>query len=102
MPKRTTLTAEQKNELCAYALDKSTISRILKTSEERLGNGISNSKTKRHRAVTYPELDLALKEFVLIYQHRTVLTDALLVKKVKNQNGIRLQQLQEEAVSADM
>ncbi|CAG8586978.1 623_t:CDS:2, partial [Dentiscutata heterogama] len=131
MPKRTTLTEEQKNELCTYAcwglrVDESTISRILKTSEEQLGNGISNFKTKHHRAVIYPELDLALKEFVLIYQHRTVLTDALLVKKAKvladsleipqgtlnfssswlykfkNRNGIRLQQLQGEATSANM
>ncbi|CAG8715150.1 18307_t:CDS:2, partial [Racocetra persica] len=147
MPKRITLTEEQKSELCAFArvnkknrsqyidwienkwslrVDESTISRILKISEERLDNGISNSKTKRHRAVTYPELDLALKEFMLIYQHRTVLTDALLVEKAKvladglrisqgtlnfspgwlykfkNQNGIRLRQLQGEAASADM
>ncbi|CAG8693736.1 936_t:CDS:1, partial [Dentiscutata heterogama] len=42
-------------------VDESTISCILKTSEERFDNGISNSKTKRHRAVIYPELDLALK-----------------------------------------
>src|SRR6185437_11764994 len=147
MPKRTTLTEEQKSELCVFArvnkknrsqyvdwienkwglrVDESTISRILKTSEERLDNGISNFKTKRHRAVTYPELDLTLKEFVLIYQHRTVLTDALLVEKAKvladglgipqgtlnfspgwlykfkNRNGIRLRQLQGEAASADM
>ncbi|CAG8822363.1 2124_t:CDS:2, partial [Dentiscutata erythropus] len=37
----------------------------------------------RHRTTTYPELDLALKEFVLIYQHQTVLSDALLIEKAK-------------------
>ncbi|CAG8558101.1 2425_t:CDS:2 [Racocetra persica] len=133
MPKRTTLTEEQKSELCAFArinkknqsqyvdwienkwglrVDESTISHILKTSEERLDNGISNSKTKRHRAVTYPELDLALKEFVLIYQHRTVFTrrksEGTLnfspgwLYKFKNRNGIRLRQLQGKAASANI
>ena len=145
MPKRITLTDSQKYEICAYArdhskqprsfyvdwiekkwglkVDESTISRILNTANERLDNEPSNSKTKRHRTVTYPELDLALKEFVLIYQHRTVLTDNLLVEKAKaladglgipqdalnfssgwlykfkNQNGIRLRQLQGEVAS---
>ena len=146
MSKRTTLTDEQKRKLCIYArdnkrtrtqyidwienqwglrVDESTVSRILKASEERLGNEIINPNTKRHRTTTYPELDLALKEFVLIYRHRTILSDALLIEKAKelangfgipqgalnfspgwlykfkNRNGIRLRQLQGEAASAD-
>ncbi|CAG8520570.1 2676_t:CDS:2 [Racocetra fulgida] len=74
-----------KNTKWGLRVDKSTISRILKTGEERLNSEIPNPDTKRHRAVTYPELDLALKEFdlalkefVLIYQNRTILSDALL------------------------
>ena len=98
----------------------------MKTTKERLDDNNINSNTKRHRAVTYPELDLALKEFVLIYQHRTILTDALLVEKAKviadslgisqgalsffpgwlykfkNQNSIRLHKLQGESASANI
>ncbi|CAG8826809.1 16233_t:CDS:1, partial [Racocetra persica] len=36
-----------------------------------------------YRAVTYPELDLTLKEFMLIYQHKTVLNNALLIEKAR-------------------
>ncbi|CAG8677627.1 15771_t:CDS:2 [Cetraspora pellucida] len=95
MPKRTTLNDTQKHELCHY------------------------------RTVTYSELDLALKKFMLIYQHQTILSDALLDKKAKtladsleipqgalnfssswlykfkNQNSIYLYLLQEEFVSAN-
>ncbi|CAG8805148.1 24248_t:CDS:2, partial [Cetraspora pellucida] len=38
---------------------------------------------KRHRTVTVPELELALKEFILIYQHRTILSDAIMIEKAK-------------------
>ncbi|CAB5393728.1 unnamed protein product [Rhizophagus irregularis] len=86
-------------------------------------SGVSN--TKRHKLVTYPELEFALKEFVLTYQHRTVLSDALLIEKArmiadgldiprdalqfslgwlhkfKNRNGIRQRKLDGEASSAD-
>ncbi|CAG8672764.1 586_t:CDS:2 [Cetraspora pellucida] len=55
MPKRTTLTDAQKRELCEC----------------------------HHRVVTYPELDYALREFVLIYQNQTILSDAILVEKAK-------------------
>ncbi|PKK78006.1 hypothetical protein RhiirC2_770710 [Rhizophagus irregularis] len=43
---------------------------------------VINSEAKRHKAVI-PELELALKEFVLIYQHRTILSDTILVEKAK-------------------
>ncbi|PKC67749.1 hypothetical protein RhiirA1_458054 [Rhizophagus irregularis] len=39
--------------------------------------------TKRHKPVTYPEVKLALKEFVLNYQHQTVLSNTILIKKAK-------------------
>ncbi|CAG8763913.1 15090_t:CDS:1, partial [Dentiscutata heterogama] len=38
---------------------------------------------KRHRTVTVPELELVLKEFILIYQHRTILSDAMMIEKAK-------------------
>ncbi|CAB5332560.1 unnamed protein product [Rhizophagus irregularis] len=102
--KRTTLTEIQKREICTYARDnkrtraqyvdwieekwhvrvnESTITRILQTTERRLGSETISPNTKRHKPVTYPELKLALKEFVLDYQHRTVLSDALLIEKAK-------------------
>jgi len=78
-----------------------------------------------HKSVTYPELKLALKEFILNYQHRTVLSDAILIEKAKmiadgldiprdalqfssgwlhkfkDCNGIRQRKLKGEASSAD-
>ena len=38
---------------------------------------------KHHKSVTSPKLELALKEFVLNYQHWTILSDILLIKKAK-------------------
>ena len=144
--KRNTLTEIQKRELCAYARDnkrtraqyvnwieekwsvrvnESTITRILQTAEERLGSEITSPNTKRHKSVTYPELEYALKEFVLTYQHRTVLSDAILIEKAKmiadgldipqdalhfssgwlhkfkERNGIRRQKLEGEASSTN-
>jgi len=37
-----------------------------------------------HKAVSIPELEFALKEFVLTYQHKTILSDALLIEKAKS------------------
>ncbi|CAB5357732.1 unnamed protein product [Rhizophagus irregularis] len=144
--KRTTLSEIQKRELCIYARDnkriqaeyvnwieekwsvrvnESTITRILQTAEERLGSETINPNSKRQKSVTYPELEFALKEFVLNYQHRTVLSDAILIEKArmiangldifqdalhfssgwlqkfKDCNGIRQRKLEGEASSAD-
>lgn len=144
--KRTTLSEIQKRELCIYArnnkrtraqyvnwieekwnvrVDESTITRILQTAEERLNSETINPNSKRHKSVTYPELEFALKEFILNYQHRTVLSDAILIEKAKmiadgldiprdalqfssgwlhkfkNRNGIRQRKLEGEASSAD-
>lgn len=105
-------------------VDKSTITRILQTMDERLSTDVITPNAKRHRSVTVPELEIALKEFVLNYQHQTILTDAMLVEKAKllanglgvqdalqlssgwlqkfkNRNGIRQRKLQGEAASAD-
>ncbi|CAG8815239.1 22468_t:CDS:2, partial [Racocetra persica] len=48
---------------------------------------------KRHRIVIIPELELALKEFILIYQHCTILSDAMMIEKAKllaDELGIKL------------
>ena len=71
---------EQKWEL---RVDESTITRILQTKDKRLTTEVINSGAKRHKAVIVPELELALKEFVLTYQHRAILSDALLIEKAK-------------------
>src|SRR4051812_39466446 len=102
--KRTTFTEIQKRELCVYARDnkrtqiqyvdwiekkwsvrvnESTITRILQTAENRLNSETISPNTKRNRSVTYPELELALKEFVLNYQHQSILSDAILIEKAK-------------------
>ena len=144
--KRTTLTDSQKRALCNYActnkktragyvdwvekqwgfrVNESTISRILKTGEKRLIAEPVSPDAKRHKSVLYPALELSLKEFVLNYQHRTVLSDAMLIEKArklaseleiprdalqfssgwlqkfKDRNGIRLRKLEGEAMSAD-
>ena len=77
---KTTLTDLQKYELCLYARDnkksraeyvnwienkwqvESTITRILQRSNQLLSEEeIIASNTRRHRSVTYPELEQALK-----------------------------------------
>lgn len=67
-------------------IDKSTITRILQTKEKRLSNDQIDqidSTQKRHKSVTFPELELALKEFILSYQHRVILSDSILIEKAK-------------------
>ena len=102
--KKVTLTDSQKYELCIYAhnnkrtrsqyvnwieqkwglkVDESTITRILQTKDKRLTTEVTNPEAKRHKSVVVPELEFALKEFVLTYQHRTILSDALLIEKAK-------------------
>src|SRR3954469_21003477 len=104
--KKVTLTDTQKYELCLYAHDKnkltrsqyvtwieqkwgvrvdeSTITRILQTKDKRLTTEVINPEAKCHKTVTAPELEFALKEFVLTYQHKTILSDALLIEKAKS------------------
>src|SRR5687767_13061355 len=102
--KKVTLTESQKYELCVYAnnnkmtrvqyvnwveetwevrVDATTITRILQTKDKRLTTEVIHPDKKRHKPVTFPELELALKEFVLTYQHRTILSDAILIEKAK-------------------
>ena len=103
--KKITLTNTQKHELCLYArdnkltrskyvnwieqkwelrVDKSTITRILQIKDKRLTTEVINPDAKRHKSVIVPELELALKEFVLTYQYRAILSDALLIEKAKS------------------
>ena len=102
--KRVTLNNGQKHELCLYAsenkmtraqyvdwieqkwgvrVDETTITRILQTKEKWLTTDLINPEAKRQKPVTIPELELALKEFVLVYQHKTILSDAILIEKAK-------------------
>jgi hypothetical protein len=102
--KKVTLTDIQKYDFCLYAqenkktrsqyvdwieqqwgvrVDTSTITRILQTKDKRIFAEVINPEAKRHKSVTFPELELALKEFVLYYQHKTILSDAILVEKAK-------------------
>ncbi|CAG8744010.1 21308_t:CDS:2, partial [Dentiscutata erythropus] len=53
------------------------------TKDQRLTSEIINPDKKRNRSITVPELKLALKEFVLTYQHKTVLSDLILIEKAK-------------------
>src|ERR1044072_4029458 len=144
--KKITLSDSQKYELCLYAdehkltrtqyinwieekwgvrVDESTITRILQSKNKRLTTDLTHPEKKRHKSVTSPELELALKEFVLNYQHRTILSDALLIEKAKllangleipegtlkfssgwlqgfkKRNGINQEKLQGEAASTD-
>lgn len=64
-------------------VDETTITRILQTKNKRLSTEIINPEQKHYRSVMYPELELALKEFVLRYQHQTILSDAILIEKAK-------------------
>ena len=57
---------------------KSTVSRILKDSHKRLNEDITNPNSKRHKSVKFPELEQTLMEFILTYQHRTILSDAII------------------------
>ena len=104
--KKVTLTDTQKYELYLYAcdnnkltrskyvnwieqkwelrVDESTITQILQTKNKRLTTEVINPGAKRHKAVSIPELEFALKEFVLTYQHKTILSDALLIEKAKS------------------
>jgi hypothetical protein len=107
-------------------VDESTITRILQKSDDILNTEIANPEAKRHKSVTVPELELALKEFVLIYQDKAILSEAILIEKAKQladglgipdgtlvfsagwlqkfkeRNGIRQQKLHGEASSANL
>jgi Tc5 transposase DNA-binding domain len=145
MPPKVTLTDAQKYQFCLYArdnkrtrpqyvnwiedkwgvrIDESTVTRILKTTEQRLRVEVANPVAKRHKSVRCPQLELALKEFLLIYQRRTIISDSLLIEKAKQladalgiqgkiqfsagwlqkfkaRHGIRHRTLEGEAASAD-
>src|SRR5215472_10313591 len=104
-PKRKiTLTDSQKYEFSVYArdnkrtrgeyvnwiekkwgvrVDESTITRILQNKDMRLASEVINPQAKRHKPVNFPEFELALRKFVLNFQHRTILSDAMLIEKAK-------------------
>ncbi len=55
----------------------------MQTKDKRLTTEVIKPDAKHHKGVIVPELELTLKEFVLTYQHKTILSDALLIKKAK-------------------
>ena len=97
-----------------------------KKKEEILNTEFTNPNTKRHKTVTVPEPELALKEFILINQNRAILNEAILIEKAKQignglgipegtlafspgwlykfkkRNGIKERKLQGEESSADL
>ena len=65
-------------------VNESTITQILQRSNQLLSEKeIIAPNAKKHRSVTYPELEQVLKEFVLMRQHQTVLSDAILIERAK-------------------
>ncbi|CAG8796528.1 15721_t:CDS:2, partial [Racocetra persica] len=77
----TSLTDAQKYELCLYTCDnKTTQSEYVKWINNKWGVKV---KAKYYKSVNFPELELALKEFILIYQNQTILSNALIIEKAK-------------------
>ncbi|PKY26817.1 hypothetical protein RhiirB3_476995 [Rhizophagus irregularis] len=117
--------ADWVEEKWGVRVDETTITRILQTKKKRLITEVIHPEQNWHKPVIFPELELALKEFVLNYQHQTILSDAILVEKAKllanglgipknmlqfssswlqgfkKRNGIRQEKLQGEAASAN-
>ena len=56
----------------------------MQTKDKRLTTEVINPEAKRYKTVAAPELEFVLKEFVLTYQHKTILSDALLIEKAKS------------------
>ncbi|RGB24112.1 hypothetical protein C1646_773541 [Rhizophagus diaphanus] len=54
-------------EKWSIRVNESTITRILQTSEKCLNSETISPNTKRHKSVTYPEVELALKDWMLRY-----------------------------------
>ncbi|GBB97827.1 hypothetical protein RclHR1_03080016 [Rhizophagus clarus] len=98
---------------------------VLQTKNKRLSTEVTNPEQKRYRSVMCLKLELALKEFMLRYQHQTILSDAILIEKAKllaselgvpedtlqfssgwlqgfkKRNGIRQEKLHGKAASSD-
>ncbi len=55
----------------------------MQIKDKRLATEVINPKAKHHKPIIFLKLELALKEFILLYQSRTILSDALLIKKAK-------------------
>ena len=104
--------------------DSESMNLLLRESCRQKTNDWVLNSSIRVRNDIKPELELALKEFVLNYQHQTVLSDAILIEKAKlianglgvqdalqfssgwlqkfkERNGIRLRKVEGESASAD-
>ena len=105
MPKKnTSLSNIQKYEFCLYTcnnkkiriqyvdwieqkwgvrVNESTITRILQSKEKQLNTEVTKPNVKRYKPIIVSELEFVLKEFVLCYQHKTIISDAILIEKAK-------------------
>lgn len=108
--KRSTLTDAQKYEICLFLketddggeeklthravtdyilhrynvkVDTSTISRLRKSADKRLSHESPNPFSKRHRAVTFPELERRLTHYIESNRGETRITDSMIVGKGK-------------------
>ena len=108
--KRSTLTDSQKYEICVFLketdeggeekmthravtnyilhrynvkVDTSTISRLRQSADKRLSRESPNPFLKRHRAVTFPELERRLTHYIESNRGETRITDSMIVGKGK-------------------
>ena len=56
---------------------------ILQGQNKWLTSEVIHLEQKWHKPVTFLELELALKEFVLSYQYQAILSDTILTEKAK-------------------
>ncbi|CAG8551392.1 7484_t:CDS:2 [Dentiscutata erythropus] len=77
MPPKTTLTDVQKLEFCCFANENTM------TRKKQLTAEIDNPNKRQNRSVTVPHFELAFKEFILTYQHRIIISEAMLIEKAK-------------------
>jgi hypothetical protein len=75
--------AEWANDRFRVKVNRTTISRALQQSDRLLSHDIPIPSAKRHKVVKDPATDSALLEWFLRYQHRTTITDALLMEKAR-------------------
>ena len=55
----------------------------MQSKEKWLNTEVTKPDAKCHKPVIVPELEFTLKEFVLCYQHKTIISDAILIEKAK-------------------
>ena len=69
-------------------VNESTIARILQNKEEILNTEVTSPDVKSHKSLTVPQLELTLKEFILIHQNKAILSEVILVEKAKQMDCV--------------